>query len=698
MKKKVHIIFKTHLDIGFTDLSKNVIHTYVNEFIPRAISLGEEMSKKFVWTTGSWLIDYYLNSPEVDENMKKRMENALNNGTIAWHALPFTTHTELMDEKLFEYSISISKELDKKYNKKTVAAKMTDIPGHTIAMVPILAKAGIKYLHIGVNPSSAVPNLPEIFLWIAEDGSEIVVHYDKTYGETFERDNLEDVLYFAHSHDNQGPPKDINEVNDVYKKISNKYPESEIYSSSLNEFAECIWKKRKDLPIIKEEIGDSWIHGIATDPIKISEYKILLSLRNKWIAKGTMDENSDEYNLFSKKLLLVAEHTWGLNANAYLPDYKNYLIKDFEEARDNDKIVISQDMLSNEYSDLMTSINTYVREGKSIKEKSYKFYEYSWQEQREYISEAISVLDDNHKSEALKNLKARLSNIESIKGNTSVITGKKYEFGGIELVFTDKGSLSILVIDGKNMIIPGKEYGSFSYERFDFLNFNRYLHEYSRINQNTGSWVLVDFAKRGIEAYPEIRHEIIYPYIIKSEINQKDRICIVNFDLEFENIAVKKYGLPKKIRVEYCINTSEGTIDVHLRCKGKKANRMPEAYWFECSLGVDNPYAWKMNKLGYEISPYNIVKNGNRGMHALDKKSLSYKGPEGSISINSEITPLFSFGGRRILNFDNSQRLLNDGIFVNLYNNVWGTNFPAWYEGEIECYIKTQIKINKNYM
>lgn len=688
------------MDIGFTDLARNVIDSYINDFIPRAINLGEEMGSGFVWTTGFWLIDYYLNCPEVDDSMKKRMENALRNGTIAWHALPFTTHTELMDKKLFEYSLSISKELDKKYNKNTISAKMTDIPGHTIAMVPILVKAGVKYLHIGVNPSSAVPHIPEMFLWKTEDGSEIVVHYDKDYGKTFERDNWEEVLCFAHSHDNQGPPKDVDEVNQIHQKISDKYPNSEIISSSLNEFAQIAWERRYELPVVKEEIGDSWIHGVGTDPRKIREFKTLLKLRDKWIDEKTMVENSDEYNLFSKNLLLIAEHTWGANANAYLPDYKNYLIEDFEKARDEDKIIISKDALSksNLYSDLMMSINGYVRETKSIEERYYKFSEESWQEQRQYILDAIEVLNNNHKNEALETLRLNLSDIENIEGKNTIIIGKKYKFNGMEFIFTDRGSLSHLSIDGKNMINQGKEYGSLSYERFDSLNFNKFLYQYSRINQNTGSWALTDFAKRGIEAYHEIRNEIIYPHIIKSEIIQNNDILNINFDLEFENIDIKRYGLPKIIRIEYNINTLDKEIDVSLKCRDKKANRMPEAYWFECSLCVDNPYAWKMNKLGYGISPYNIVKNGNRGMHALDKKSLLYEGAEGLVSIESEITPLFSFGGRRLLNFDNSQRSLNDGIFVNLYNNVWGTNFPAWYEDEIDCYIKSKIKLNEYFM
>lgn len=44
---------------------------------------------------------------------------------------------------------------------------MTDVPGHTLGMVPFLAKQGVKYLHIGVNDGSHLPEVPRIFRWRA---------------------------------------------------------------------------------------------------------------------------------------------------------------------------------------------------------------------------------------------------------------------------------------------------------------------------------------------------------------------------------------------------------------------------------------------------------------------------------------------------------------------------------------------------
>lgn len=138
MKKKLHVVFKTHLDIGFTDLAENVTTQYLTDFIPRALAIGEKLPTKFVWTTGSWLIEYYLNHPGVSKEEKIRMEQGIKQGTIKWHGLPVTTQTELMDRRLFEYGLSISKTLDLKYSQNTVAAKMTDVPGHSIAIVPLM--------------------------------------------------------------------------------------------------------------------------------------------------------------------------------------------------------------------------------------------------------------------------------------------------------------------------------------------------------------------------------------------------------------------------------------------------------------------------------------------------------------------------------------------------------------------------------
>ena len=57
MIKEVLLIFKTHLDIGFTDYAENVVNAYMERFIPNAIKVGYELKgtdTPFKWNCGSW--------------------------------------------------------------------------------------------------------------------------------------------------------------------------------------------------------------------------------------------------------------------------------------------------------------------------------------------------------------------------------------------------------------------------------------------------------------------------------------------------------------------------------------------------------------------------------------------------------------------------------------------------------------------
>lgn len=343
MVKEVLLIFKTHLDIGFTDYSENIVNDYINEYIPMAISLGYELKgtdTPFIWTAGSWIIDKALKTDG------GRLEQAIKDGIISWHGLPFTTHTELMNKELFEYGISISKKLDERFGVKTISAKLTDVPGHTVGMIEPLADSGIEFLHIGVNPATPVPKVPPLFRWKYK-GKSVVVMYQADYGEFAEFDGF--VIGFAHTGDNHGP-QGVDDIRKLYCEISKKYPGAEIKAATLNDAAERICAL-PDIPVFEKEIGDTWIHGAATDPAKLSLYRELL----RYIKTNKL-QNVD----LSDSLLMVPEHTWGMDTKLYLPDTDHYLNEDFKK-------IISGDMC--------------------------KKIALSWDEQRNYVYEAYKKLN-----------------------------------------------------------------------------------------------------------------------------------------------------------------------------------------------------------------------------------------------------------------------------------------------------------------
>ncbi len=316
----IHLIFKTHLDIGFTDFAQAVTARYMSHFIPSAIALADRLrdegySERFVWTTGAWLIYEYLEQASQPE--RTRLEQAIMRGDIAWHALPFTTHTELMDAGLFRFGLSLSKELDRRFGRNTIAAKMTDVPGHTRAMLPHLAAAGVRFLHLGVNEASHPPDVPPVFVWRHTDGSEIVVMYHGSYGGEGAVANLDQRLVFAHSGDNLGPPA-FQEVIAQYLRLSQRYPGATFEASTLDAYARALLPYAEQLPVVTAEIGDTWIHGVGTDPLKVAQYRTLLRLRTIW-AQGGWDATA-----LSRQLLLIPEHTWGMDIKTHLDDHVHF--------------------------------------------------------------------------------------------------------------------------------------------------------------------------------------------------------------------------------------------------------------------------------------------------------------------------------------------------------------------------------------
>lgn len=308
--REVYLIFKTHLDIGYTDLSEKVIQKYLKEYIPTAIHTGYTLKGSetpFVWSVGSWLIDRALRSEGAEA-----VEQAIHDGILRWHALPFTSHTELMNEKLFRYGLSLSRQLDERFSVHTIGAKMTDVPGHCGAIVPWLQEAGIKMVHFGVNPACPVPPVPKAFRW-RRNGGEVIVVYSSGYGKQIDFDDFS--VVYAHTGDNLGP-QTPEQVVEAYEEAARLYPGAKIRVATLEDFAQRMLLE-KNLPVVEKEIGDTWIYGAATDPRKISEYRQVLRYIDE---HGLNADVRDD-------LLLVPEHTWGKCVQKYFHDTENYTVE-----------------------------------------------------------------------------------------------------------------------------------------------------------------------------------------------------------------------------------------------------------------------------------------------------------------------------------------------------------------------------------
>lgn len=650
--KKIHLIFKTHLDIGFTNSGDSVVNTYMHDFIPNTLSIAESLrikggKERYVWTTGSWLISKFLKQSDIV--MVKKMEEAIKRGEINWHALPFSTHTELADSSLFELGLQISKQLDKRFGKNTISAKMTDVPGHTRSLIPILSRNGIRFLHIGVNSASTMPDVPPLFKWLAPDGSSIIVMYQQGYGNQLVLPGTGTLIDIRFTNDNHGPHS-IEQIKSIYKELHKKYPNAEIVASTLDDIAHDVIKIEQNLPVITQEIGDTWIHGIESDPKLVSEFRALSRLRMKWIKEGSLLQGGKQDLDFGIPLLMIAEHTWGRDVKTFLKDWDIYLPQDFRQARSKSNFIVM---------------------------------EQSWKEKRKYIQKAIETLSAEKKIEALKTLETlnpvhvSLNGYSELKKVDKMITTKYYDFQldsltGAIVYLKDK-------ITGNNWATKEHPLLVYSYQTFSHQDYERFLSQYLI---KKAKWALEDFGKPGLEKF-DIKSQVYHPTLISAFLKEGRNIVSVVLRMKLlSNGNQIIWGAPTDLELELRFPTNKKEIWVSVKCFGKQASRLPEASWISFIPLVEQG-EWSINKMGMWVNFQDIVNHGNRKMHACsDGVELKYKNTV-RMFINSLDTPLAMFGNSSLLDFNNELPQVEEGVHFCLHNNVWGTNFSMWFDEDM---------------
>jgi hypothetical protein len=649
---KVHLIFKTHLDMGFTDYAHAVVRQYFEEFIPKALATAETLRRqdrpeRFVWTLGSWLIYEYLEEAAPAE--RQRMEAAIAVGDIAWHGLPFTFHSELVDPSLFRAGLNLSLELDQRFGKETIAAKMTDVPGHTRGIVPLLADSGIRFLHIGVNEASTPPDVPPIFRWRDEDNdAEIAVMYQHTYGASATVPGLAEALTFAHTNDNHGPQTPEGVIA-AYGHLREEFPRAEVQASTLNDFARTLDTVWETLPVLTGELGDTWIHGAGTDPLKVSRYRALCRQRRQWVQRELAPAEIEALHRFDRTLLCVPEHTWGMDEKTHLADYEHYDRASFD--------VLNQS-------------------------EPFQRFAASWAEQRSYINDAVRELAGTSLAEEAS---AALAQTEptppDLTGYTDVTAQTAaFETANFTIDFDRHTGAIVNLLEkqqGRHVAWPASPLGWLRYQTFNAADYERFMDQYLARRPD---WSIPDFSKPGLEQANGI--SAFWQPDCTRLLHKTDHVG-AHFLVEFSGPeeAVASYGCPARFTLEVTLPAEEPEIRFTLHWFDKPANRQPEAIWFTFAPQVDDPTGWQLHKMGQFISPLEVVRRGNRRLHAVDG-GVVYGRSDSAFTLESLDAVLVAPGAPSLLNFHDEEPSLAQGMHFNLYNNAWGTNFPMWYEDD----------------
>ena len=623
--EKVYVVFKTHLDVGFTDLSSVVTARYMQDFIPKALDVADRLEadgqgERYVWTTGSWLVWKYLQSASPEE--VARLEKAIQRGDIVWNGVPYTVESETMNLDLFNTCLLVSHRLDEKYGKHTIAAKMTDVPGHTRSIIAPMAKAGIRFLHIGVNPASPIPNVPEFCRWRDPEGNELILAYQQDYGTESLLPGGKVAISINFTGDNHGPHS-YEQVKAIYADLRKRYPKAQLICASFNEIAKELLAIQESLPVVTSEIGDTWIYGYGGAPIRMAKFRALSTLYSKWLKEGKLEQASDASLNFALELGLIAEHTQGMDIKTHLRNWDKYDMDKFIAARQTEP---------------------------------FRKVEASWREIDQYLESSLQYLP--------------LSLQEEAQAAFDIIDHPEQPRFSAKSETADE-SWSLPLLGGKLKI------GGLLYQMYDSHDYDRYLDHYLRARYG---WALDDLGKTGLDSSKAVSVSLPAK-VIQKETTKKKGGTDYLYELAFparEGVDARVY--PEKMYAHVFADKKGRKAEVEVTIWNKPAVRLPEDYWL--SFEADDILSLVAEKIGQPVALLDVVEKGNRQMHGIDRY-VDLITSAGTIRIWSETAFLVNVGEARGINYSTNYPDKRGGIHFNLNNNLWGTNFSMWDEGSL---------------
>ena len=731
--KDVVIVYKTHFDIGYSETVQQVVHDYRTSMVDRVLEAidknrNQPKDKQFVWTISGWPMKQILWEGQ-EPGRRVKIEQAIRDGNLAIHAFPFTMHSETSDPEDLVRGLSVSSTLARKYGQPlSTSAKMSDVPGHSWIIPTLFTHAGIKFYHMGGPVVNMELGLPPFFWWEGPDGSRLLTLYNNGYGS----DKLPPAnwpyktwLFINMTGDNQGPPDPETVAKDLefYKTRG-----INATVGKMDDFAEMILKEDlSKLPVVRSDIGDVWIHGTMSMP---EATKLAQNIRP---SIGGLDELSTLETIWGiyrpdlqkiiadayEQSLLYSEHTWGLANQHYLKVPYGKAWQDLWEKglppqcrlmddswRDKANYINNvRSLVAIPYQDAVASLADNVQvEGNRI----VVYNPLPWKRDGAidldtrliFGNDFVSVKPADggpavpvaHEYAALEN-KAPMSrfevkNIPAMGYRTYIASNEKAEpaemsadslSGVIESPFfkatiDPKRGRIISLIDiksGKEMVdtTAPQGFGQYFYERFGYKQ-------------------IYDWIARSL--YPKYNaHKFCFTaYDMPQDVTYSSALPVdMNLSIEKTAIDVKAImtgtipgpGQPQKISMTLILSGLAPTANLEISWQ-KQPDSWPEAAWICLPFKCDNP-KFRLGRLGADVDPVKdmVTENANYHLWWVNTGVAVYNGSTGAgYGVCSPDAPLVSLGEPGEYKFDKRYEPQKPTVYINLYNNHWRTNFPAW--------------------
>ena len=721
--KEIIVVFKTHYDIGYTDLVTNILTRYRTQFADKALAVIDQSrslppEQQFTWTVPGWPLKEMLWPGQTPERREKLLQ-AVKEGRLAVHAMPFSLETETLDlEDLVEgmtYSANLTHDLGQPLPR---AAKMTDVPEHTWVLPTLLKNAGVNFLHVGCNGGSKPMQVPPLFWWEGPDGSRLLTSYSPEYGTDLLPPKdwpYHTWLAVVMTSDNQGPPT-TEQVNKLIQRAAKEMPGVKVKFGKLEDFYDVFTaEQNKNISIVRGDMPDTWIHGFESMP---AETKAGCSARPLEGAVATLDTELRAAGVDTAPLalplasayensLLYSEHTFGYYGSQpggfwYGDVWKQKLaegkytrfLKSFDDKRAY--IHATENIVTNALAERMKLLAQNVDAGGP---RIVVFNPLPWEHGGEVEvrlpAGGCSGVRDLASGKVLDAVTVEGTTLHFFAGGIppggyktfQPVAGEatksiaapgagviENEFFRLKVDAARGGVVSLVDLKTGRELVSTKDensFGSYLQERFAKTNVDAFVKAYCR------DWAL----SPGSDFNKPIPPALQQPYAALTLTNWTVTVLVSPLAKTIIIHSADAAPLAKSVTLKYILPVGQSYLDLEWTIDDKTPNPLPEGGWLCFPFNLENP-KFELARLGSLIDPSrDIIDGGNRDLLCLNS-GMTVTGRDGfGVGLCPLDSPLVSLGEPGLWKFSMHDMPRRGRVFINLYNNQWDTNFPLWQDG-----------------
>ena len=701
--KRVHVIQSCHFDAGYADFTTAILNRWFGFFdAARALALALEArdpsGPQLKFMAQSWVVSMFIDCPVGVPGLKCPSAGALANfsdsvarGFIYWHALPHNGEVEMFGGSHFlDAAFNLTFSLDSRFGQpRKFSISQRDVPGTTRGLIAHALRNGVKAMTIGANGYSHPAAVPRAFVWRdPSSGLSLPLFYHPLgYGGIGADDAVvlpghDQAIVFDWRGDNSGPPQSISEVVTQFASISALFPGAAVVASTIDAFVATLTPDiLARLPVIEDEIGDTWVYGASADPRKSSYTVIVRDALYACFRDGSCDPADPAVANATRFLVKNCEHTFGHDTKSLPGDYVAYS-------------------------------NAALQERLAAQAPKFVGAVASWTEQRAYgFDYALEALDVAGHPLAARLRAAFAETVPpaggpDLAGFNAFAAGDVYDAGRVRLAFDDAGALSYLVDTSDGAVFAGAAEGVagngslLALEYFTFSNdgdYEQFFLHYSTANfppyPGTGNF-FPDFTKQNTSENAIDRHARVPATLKALYIKEAPEAATFAAQLAIGDPSDPAgphlyWGAPASawllLSVPRVSASAPGPVVLNatLLSYEKTPTRLSEGLFLR--VNATGPPQYSLDKLGSWVDPQAIVDGGCHKQHAVGPRGVrgaaaQAGGVTAQLQVSSGHAMLVNVGVPNILPYpvNSSAWAPEEGVQWLLANNGWATNYPLW--------------------